>query len=338
LQSAADSAALAAASALVNKGITIDQAKTLATKFISGQMSNYLETDANNKKKAFDFASCTTVTIVQTNMTGNAKKYDVKVSTCYKVDYSTLSLFLGKSGGTLTVTSSTESTTESKNALSMYMVLDRSGSMDEYTDTVSGSYTCRYGRKTYTCYTYYTKIAALKIAATNLMTTLGTADPTATLVRTGAASYNSAMQTPTNLAWGETKVNAYVNALTATGGTDSSIAFKTAYQALSSSTEDAAHANVNGKVPSKYIIFMTDGDNNYTTADTATKQWCDAARNAGIEVFTIAFMAPTNGKQLLSYCATTSAHYFAAENADDLYAAFKYIGEKATAASTLLTQ
>jgi Flp pilus assembly protein TadG/uncharacterized protein YegL len=338
LQNAADAAALAAASALANKGITEDAAKTLATDFVAGQMSNHMDNPAKEKTKPFNFASCTHVSVKDQTTVGTAKKYDVTVQTCYDVQYSALSAFLGQTGGRLTVISSTESTTESKNALSMYLVLDRSGSMSEYTNTVSGSYTCRYGRKTYTCYTYYDKITALRMAATSLMNQLGTADPDTVLVRTAAASYNTAMQTPSPLAWGETATKTYISKLTADGGTDSGLAFKTAYQALVASSENTAHMNKNGQVPSKYIVFMTDGDNNYTSADTETRKWCDLARTNGIEVYSVAFMAPTRGKTLLSYCATTSAHYFAAENADDLNAAFEYIGERATETSTRLTQ
>lgn len=338
LQNAADAAALAAASALANKGITDDQAKALAADFIAGQMANHMDNPDVEKTHPFDFSQCTHVTVNDQTTVGTAKKYNVTVQTCYDVKYSALSAFLGQSGGRLKVSSATESTTESKNALSMYLVLDRSGSMSEYTDTVSGSYTCRYGRRTYTCYTYYDKITALRMAATNLMNKLGSADPDTTLVRTGAVSYNSAMQTPTNLAWGETAAKTYISKLTADGGTDSGLAFKTAYQALTASTENTAHMNKNGQVPSKYIVFMTDGDNNYTSADTETKKWCDLARTNGVEVYTVAFMAPDRGKALLNYCATTSAHYFAAENADDLNAAFEYIGERATETATRLTQ
>lgn len=336
LQNAADAAALASASALANKGITITEAKALAVDFIAGQMSNHADS-AEEIATPFDFGSCTNVDVTESATVGTAKKYNVNVTTCYDVKYTALSAFLGKNGGRLSVASATESTTESKNALSMYLVLDRSGSMSEYTNTVSGSYTCRYGRRTYTCYTYYDKITALRMAATSLMDKLGAADPATTLVRTGAVSYNAAMQAPVNIAWGETGVKSYISALTATGGTDSSLAFKTAYQAISAATEDAAHMNKNGQVPSKYIVFMTDGDNNYTTADTATKQWCDQARTAGIEVYSVAFMAPDRGKALLNYCATSSAHYFAAEDADDLNAAFEYIGERATETATRLT-
>ena len=75
----------------------------------------------------------------------------------------------------------------------------------------------------------YTKIAALKIAAANLLHKLNSSRPGQHLVRTGAVSYNNAMQTPTRAGLGHRGVTkTYVNALTATGGTDSSAAFKTA--------------------------------------------------------------------------------------------------------------
>jgi Flp pilus assembly protein TadG/uncharacterized protein YegL len=337
LQNAADAAALAAAAALANDEITTTQAEALATDFVKGQMANHMAAKVEGKPQ-FDFSTCTDVDVTQQATVGTAKKYMVKVSTCYDVDYSTLSAFLGQTKGRVSVSSSTQSSTESKNALSMYLVLDRSGSMAEYTNTVSGSYQCRYGRKTTTCYTYYDKITALRMAASNLMDQLSTADPDKLLVRTAAVSYNSAMQTPVNLAWGTSAAKTYISKLTADGGTDSGLAFKTAYNAVNASTEDTLHMQKNGQVPSKYIVFMTDGDNNYTSADTETKKWCDLARQGGIEVYSVAFMAPSRGQALLSYCATNSAHYFKAEDADDLNAAFKYIGERATATATRLTQ
>ena len=49
-------------------------------------------------------------------------------------------------------------------------------------------------------------------------------------------------------------------------------------------------------------------------------------------------MAPSNGQALLNYCATSPSTYFKAENSDDLIAAFKAIGEKATLQLTLMTK
>ena len=337
LQNAADAAALAAASALANDEITTTQAEAMATDFVKGQMANHIEAPTDDEE-AFNFGTCTDVDVNEQATVGTAKKYTVKVSTCYDVKYSTLSAFMGRTSGRVSVASTTQSSTESKNALSMYLVLDRSGSMAEYTNTVSGSYQCRYGRKTTTCYTYYDKITALRMAATNLMDQLTKADPDKMFVRTAAVSYNSAMQTPGNLAWGVAATKTYISNLLADGGTDSGLAFKTAYNAVKATTEDTLHMAKNGQVPSKYIVFMTDGDNNYTSADTETKKWCDAAKQAGIEVYSVAFMAPDRGQALLSYCATTSSHYFKAEDAEELNAAFEYIGERATATATRLTQ
>ncbi len=48
-------------------------------------------------------------------------------------------------------------------------------------------------------------------------------------------------------------------------------------------------------------------------ADTNLRAICDAANNAGIIVFTIAFEAPTRGQSVMQYCATTPSHYYDAD-------------------------
>jgi len=48
-------------------------------------------------------------------------------------------------------------------------------------------------------------------------------------------------------------------------------------------------------------------------------------------------MAPSRGQSLLKYCATDLSHYFDANDAAELVAAFKEIGEKATETMTRLT-
>ncbi len=374
LQDAADAAALAAASALVNKNITPDQAKDLAKDFLIGQMSgpNGIEDDETGKRLQ-QIRDAASVTIVD-NSTQSAKAFDVQVTASLDVPYNPLTqLVMGglskqdvpadgaaarsmSSGvpsepapgyGRVSVTTGSESSTESKNAVSMFLVLDRSGSMGEDTSTVdpnkptkTETYKCGYNNKntcTRTVTNYVVKIDALKTAVTGLRATLDKADPDKKLVRTGAVSYNDKMQTETSLAWGTTGVGTYVTNLSASGYTDSSAAFKNAYQKVSASTEDSAHKNKNGQKPTKYIVFMTDGDNNQTNADSETKKWCDEARKAKVEVYTVAFMAPSRGQALLNYCATTKSHYFKAEDADGLNAAFKAIGERASQLMTRLT-
>ncbi|MDQ0321858.1 Flp pilus assembly protein TadG/uncharacterized protein YegL [Pararhizobium capsulatum DSM 1112] len=358
LQDATDSAALAASSALVNQNISIADAKLLAANYLKAQMYNWNSsgtTDKEAKELAQEFASNTAVDIKEVAGLGNNKNFYVDVSTKFDVALNPLTQIIGQKTASVSSRSKSEASTEAKNALSMYLVLDQSGSMGENTATVNPdaptkqeSYTC--GKKTCvrTVDNYLTKIAALKLATANLLTQLKNADTTSSLVRTGAVSYSSKMMTPTALAWGVTGVQTYVNALPASGSTDSSAAFAKAYTDVSASTENTAHKNKNGQVPTKYIVFMTDGDNNYYNnkststsgdqSDTATRKSCDDARKAGIQVYTIAFMAPTRGQTLLKYCATSTDHYFAAENANELSDAFKYIGEKASNMMVRLTQ
>ncbi|MFM2280409.1 MAG: hypothetical protein RLZZ444_2640, partial [Pseudomonadota bacterium] len=108
LQNAADAAALAAAAALANKQTTVTNAKVMAVDFIKGQMANHTDSD-EEKETPFNFADCTNVTVDEATTIGTSKKYDVSVTTCYDVKYSTLASFLGKSGSRLTVKSVTQS-------------------------------------------------------------------------------------------------------------------------------------------------------------------------------------------------------------------------------------
>ncbi|WP_075291256.1 vWA domain-containing protein [Pararhizobium arenae] len=354
LQDATDSAALAASSALVNKEMSIADAKLLAANYLKAQMYNWQSSGMSEeeaKALAEDFAANTVVDIKETAGLGNSKSFSVDVTTKFSVGLNPLTQIIGQKTAAVSSHSKSEASTEAKNALSMYLVLDQSGSMASMTSTLdpsnpSSTYTC--GKKTCTTYNYLSKIAALKLATADLLTQLHTADPTGTLVRTGAVSYSSKMMSPLPLDWGVSSVLSYVNALPASGSTDSSGAFAKAYTLTSSSSEEAKHKNKNGQVPTKYIVFMTDGENNYYNnkstsssgdqSDNATKKSCDEAKAAGIQVYSVAFMAPSRGKKLLTYCASSSDHYFAAENAAELTEAFKYIGEKASQQMVRLTQ
>jgi Flp pilus assembly protein TadG len=222
-----------------------------------------------------------------------------------------------------------------KSAFSMYLVLDRSGSMEGNTTTAYTTTCMNANNQPYQCTKVYKKIESLKLATANLLTQFVDVDPDLKYVRTGGVSYNNVMQTPSNLAWGTTSVLQYVNNLTATGTTNSGEAMEEAYEALKDSDEDKAHKDRNGnKKPDKYIVLMTDGENNINGADAKTKKYCDKAKAEKMTVYSIAFMAPKAGEDLLRYCATSSAHYFSADNTKELVAAFKLIG--ATAAKTLV--
>lgn len=347
LQDATDAAALAASSSLVNQELTQAEAKLQAKEFLRTQMLNWATSGMTAEQLAEieQQLSDTSVSIAEEKaILGNAKKYTVEVSAKFDLPLNAFTRLLGKDTAEIGAASKSVSSTEAKNALSMYLVLDQSGSMASATTTLNPTQpkiTC--GKKL--CDNFLSKIAALKLATASLLTQLKTADPTTSLVRVGSVSYSTKMLPALAPNWGVTGVLAYVNALPADGYTDSSGAIETAYKALANSSEDSAHKNKNGQVPKKFIVFMTDGENNYynnkandTGSDTATKKTCDNARAAGMEVYSVAFMAPTRGQNLLRYCATSTSHYFPAENAAELTAAFKYIGEKASQMAVRLTK
>lgn len=350
LQDATDSAALAAASALANDGKSQAEAKLIAAQFLTTQIptnEGSIDSNAPGSDQKNDFDASTGVTIKETAMLGNGKSYKVDISASYTLQFNAFTRLLGQTSTTLNATSTAESATESKNALSMFLVLDKSGSMAWITNEkdpllpacinwTEDNWGSSKVKATSPC--YVSKMAALKLAVASLFTQFTTADPTSTFVRTGAIAYDSVTYTASDLAWGSTGALAYVNLLNAKGGTASGNAMKTAYNKVKAATETTAHKNKNGQVPTRYLVLMTDGDNNNTSDDTSTKATCVSAKAEGIEIYTVAFMAPTRGQNLLKECATDSSHYFQAENMAALIAAFKVIGERTSAVVSRLTK
>ncbi len=194
--------------------------------------------------------------------------------------------------------------------VSIFLVLDRSGSM-AWSNNEGGS-----------------KMDSLQVAVDDMITKLKNSDPDNKYVRMGAVAYNSNMWTPQSINWSLDYSNTYTQNMYANGGTDSSDAVDKAYRKLKKPIELSEHFNRNGSVPDLVMIFMTDGDNNYSSADTATINTCNNAKGYGIEIYTVAFQAPTKGQQLLSNCATDSNHYFEPENTSQLIEAFGDIGAK----------
>ncbi|MFD2345363.1 vWA domain-containing protein [Sinorhizobium terangae] len=369
LQDATDAAALAAASALVsNEQPNIEEAKAIARKFLKAQMASSSSADtpadgdqtptataqsadsaaAASEAPDWDDVNTSEVNIIETPNGVKGKSFKVSIVNKHLIQFNAMTRLLGTDSIELETRATAESATESKNALSMYLVLDRSGSMAWKTNTIDttkskcSNYTeanwDRYPNLKATSPCYVTKVNALKTAADDLFAQLMLADPEQIYVRTGAVSYNASQDPAGSLAWGTTGASAYVNALVATGGTASGNAFKTAYNKVTASTEDTAHNSKNGQVPTKYIVFMTDGENNYANDDTVTKYWCDVAKANKVQIYSVAFMAPDRGQALLKYCASSTAHYFEAEEAADLVAAFKAIGERASAMVSRLTE
>ncbi|CDM59233.1 MULTISPECIES: vWA domain-containing protein [Rhizobium] len=343
LQEASDAAALAAATALA-KGTVADgtAAEALAKDFVVGQMVNYLSSTDSTSLRNSTTASVTTTT------TATSKSYKVKVTAAYAMGLTPLMNVFGKKSVNIASTSSTSSgTSEVKSALSMTLALDESGSMLADTTTKLNNNKCDHyntsGSKigSYSpC--YVKKIDALKTAANLLLDQLDKADPNFKYSRTNAIGWSSKVQVSSKFAWGTSQTRSNViNVLSAGGGTESAAPMKKAYDDLittGSSSETQIHAQAGNPNLTKYIVLMTDGENNASSSDTNTLKTCTDAKSAGIKIYSIAFMAPTAGQNLLRSCASGASYYFQAESMTDLLGAFTSIGSEASSDKVIVTQ
>ena len=313
LQNAADSAALATATRLYQEeNLSIADAKAFAATFFKGQV----EEDSS----AYDgFSVAPKVTITKAKANGGTT-WQVSVAVTGTQKTTPMARLLGRDTLSVNVAGKSQSGSESaQGSISMALVLDQSGSMDWKLD----------GEK---------KINVLKTAVFGLIDQFKTVDPKGDYIRLGSVSYNSRITGNNSMTWNLDRVHSFVGQLQATGGTDSTDAFKWGYRKASSTIETDEHQARTGQDPERIIVFMTDGDNNYTSADTSTKKLCDEAKADGLTVYTIAFAAPSRGQQLLSYCASKPENYYDARNSAELIDAFKNIGEQTSKVVSRLTE
>ena len=298
LQNAADSAALATTSQLAEEKIVESEAVAYATNFFNVQVSG--DTDSFS-----GFSATPTVTLSKSG-TGKKTVWKVDVAVVGSQETSALARFAYKETIDVTINSTSESARDGSNPLSMMLVLDRSGSMDwasgrtttetrtKYCTRWEYSHYHGWQKETYKCGTETVevdvpKIEVLKEAVADLTAHIEESDPTNEYARMGAVAYNS--QTTNSdkqsISWDKSDVTDFANSLNATGGTNSEYAMKWGYEQVTSSTEINAHYSKNGsKVPSTFIVFMTDGENstgssywdNY--ADSQTLKYCTKAKDA----------------------------------------------------------
>ena len=81
----------------------------------------------------------------------------------------------------------------------------------------------------------------------------------------------------------------------------------------------------------KAVILMTDGKFNQTyvsgngNSSQQAIEICDNMKDNQVEVYSVAFQAPSSAEATLQDCASSSAHYFDAQNGDQLRSAFQTI-------------
>ncbi|WP_370170679.1 MULTISPECIES: pilus assembly protein TadG-related protein [Hyphomonas] len=83
----------------------------------------------------------------------------------------------------------------------------------------------------------------------------------------------------------------------------------------------------------KAMIIMTDGEFNqeYNTSEgdsfDQSKKMCDGIKEQGIKVYTVAFSAPTAGREILAYCASGDEFTFTPESSEELKEAYTKIAQ-----------
>lgn len=350
LQHADDAAALATASALADGTIKRDGATKFGQNFFAGQMANFISDPI-----ALAEIKASTVVTVDPPAAGAELTYAVSVNSSYGMRVTAIMAVLGWdrvkiAAASKTISRSPNAPTTGQDALALYFVLDRSGSMGDLVDQINPvqpklkvpggtqfKFFCR-DDNIETCDAkmsqdiiidnYLDRISSVKIAAGILMSQLEIRDPKGKYIRTGAISYSGKADKQSDLAAGTSAATTYIQAMVADGATDSSGAFATALAAL-----------IAAKEPKKAIVFLTDGANNTAQSNDDTKASCDKARTAGITVYTIAAFAPPAGIKLLAYCATSVQTTFETRTFKGLTLAFETIGKIAsgTVSSTRVT-
>ena len=180
-----------------------------------------------------------------------------------------------------------------------------------------------------------------------------------TKIRTGMTAFDIDLvaEHTIPMGFGWTTVEHEVFSLKPGGDTNTTPAFNLAFQMLANDTHNPDNLR-------KFIILMTDGENDDLAENANTILLCNQAKAQGILVFSIAFEAPQLGQDLLRACASgdneisseseiqtvsLSANlgrqgnpapvaddaatdggqfYFDAQNAHELEAAFRQIGEE----------
>lgn len=149
-----------------------------------------------------------------------------------------------------------------------------------------------------------------------------------------------------------TQAQAYVNALQASGGTSVDVGVRWGAamfdpdmgpiisNAISTGTINPVFQGrpYGWNTPNvmRALILLTDGQNNYQSADQNTIDTCTALKANGVTIYTVAFQAPSSGQQLLQACASSASHHYNAD-VSNIAAAFQGIAGTIQAQALRLT-
>ncbi|MBY7649531.1 MAG: VWA domain-containing protein [Candidatus Liberibacter europaeus] len=164
------------------------------------------------------------------------------------------------------------------------------------------------------------KITALKNAMLLFLNTIGNIPNAKQKNYVGLVGYTESIVKNIPPSWGTENIRQYVeqkmDSIT-NAGTNSAPAMKKAYKELTADERSNFFSKLlhkRSKLPSmplhKYIIFLTDGANNYQKNDQQTLKICEKAKNHSIKIFTISINSPASGRYLLKKCASSIEYYY----------------------------
>lgn len=336
LQDAVDAAALAASAVMSENGSSVEKARAAALNMLKGQLSASGE---------LAYLVGSTVNITQTAPTNRTETFTAEVIGKFELPPGPFQAFFTAPNVVFSVAGRATSGVQLNEPISVFLILDRSGSMQWVTSVIDPTqnacnnyYDWNWPKPNYQRPCYVTKIEFLKKAVGTLIDELQAADPERREIRVGGISYNDFWDRPLLPEWGTEGIRRYVSELRAGGGTNAVFPWQKANVIMTGSAEQEAHLAKNGGKPRKYIIFMTDGKNDYYFLDNTTLELCNNAKAAGITVFTVAYMAPPEGTRLLAGCASGPEYTFVALETQQLLAAFKTIGQRVAQVANRLSQ
>ncbi|MEN9895211.1 MAG: hypothetical protein RIR97_1063 [Pseudomonadota bacterium] len=318
-----DAAALAAASALAQKDITIKDAEKIIV--------NYLKA---NSPEGVDVSKGARIKITASG-SGKNVKYRIRIESTYRYPLTPMTALMGSKTQEITAITETIATKEQvvlPTPLSMYMVLDQSWSMAEPTNEIVGRDSKGNPR-------YRNKLDALRIATRKLVLQFERADKDNKYIRAGAIAFSSVAKNPLPISWDLNPISNYVDNMHIDGVTVPVEALDIARANLVSKTETEAHKARNGGIPTKAILYLTDGRVFPREYEDDAQAMCTKAKKEKVEIYTIGFMMPPEGIAYLQDCASDAKHFFLANNLAELSAVFEKIGTKVTSDLSLrLTQ
>lgn len=131
------------------------------------------------------------------------------------------------------------------------------------------------------------------------------------------------------------ELRSYVNGLQASGWTAGHIGTAWAWYLISENWASLWPAESRPRPADdphqlKAVVLMTDGQYNiryinHGSSEQQARRMCQAMKDDGVIVFSVAFRAPTRSRRLLADCATGEETTFVADNPDALRAAYQAI-------------